>query len=182
MAKNGKFPNSVDGKGVASGQTKTVILDGYNVIHGIPELEEEIGDNLRTARDSLIMFMADWRNKHQGHQVVIVFDNKTQEGCMRRQHTMDGIKCCFTKPNENADDKIIEIVRCLPKPRDLIVVSGDNKVRNSCIALDAEIYGPSYLISEPTKGKDKRWKNDKKIPLGKVKEINESLPPEWKRC
>lgn len=54
---------------------KQILIDSYNVIHAIPQMQRQIGLSLESARDTLIEYVVTWRreNKFSGN-ICLVFD------------------------------------------------------------------------------------------------------------
>jgi predicted RNA-binding protein with PIN domain len=124
---------------------KTIILDAYNVIHKLPVLSVKLKDGLQEARRGLLNFMVDWKKK-RGYKgdICIVFDG--QDGGVNVEGSkLWGVKCVFTGSNEEADDRIISMVRKAVKASDIVVVSDDGKVANGCKVYGANIESPSFL-------------------------------------
>ncbi len=134
---------------------RTVILDAYNVIHKLPELERELETDLRKARIKLINMMVNWkwsRGSSFKGKIILVFDGQDNifatEGS--RSH---GIDCIFTRSKEEADDRIIGLVQRSQKPEDLVIVSDDNAVRDEASRLGARVEFPDYIRKKKNRRK-----------------------------
>ncbi len=124
---------------------KTFIIDGYNAIHKIPELEAKLGESLESARGALAMEISGWRRRHVNANVYIVFDGRN-EHILDHSHTkICGIDCIFTRSEESADDRIINMVRSTKDSSAITVISDDNRVRNNCRAHKAQVKYTSFL-------------------------------------
>jgi len=124
---------------------KAVILDAYNVIHKLPELSAKLKISLQEARRALLNFMVTWKNTrgYRGH-IIIVYDG--QDNILNKEGSkLWGIKCIFTVSKQEADDKIISIVRNSSKPAEMYVISEDGKVANGCKVHGATIQHPTFL-------------------------------------
>ena len=128
-----------------------IILDGYNVIHGIPELLAKLDKSLQDARTALAMHMSTWKWKNRYSEILIIFDG--QDGVAERPFNtkLCGIDCAFARTKEKADNLIVSIVRSAKDASKITVVSDDNYVRNNCRALGAEVEHASFLQSPPKK-------------------------------
>jgi predicted RNA-binding protein with PIN domain len=128
-----------------------VILDAYNVIHKLPELSIK-KSGLRDARRGLLHLMINWkRNKCYKGDIFLVFDG--QDGVISSESSkLWGIKCVFTSSKEEADDRIISMVREASKADGIVVISEDGKVTNGCKVHGAKVQSPFFLKS---KGKRK---------------------------
>ena len=124
-----------------------LILDGYNVIHRIPQLRDHLTQNLGNARRALANFMiARTRTYNYKGKISIVFDGR--DGIINTNQPFYGIKCIYTKTKQEADDKIISMVRNSQNSADITVISDDNYVTNNCKAHGAIVsYRKRYRLS-----------------------------------
>lgn len=124
---------------------KMLILDAYNVIHKLSELSVKLETSLREARRALLNFMVDWRqiNGYKG-EIYIVYDGQ-DEIINSEGSKLWGIKCIFTGSKEEADDRIISIVKRFSNPSEIKVISEDGKVGNGCKIYGANVEYPAFL-------------------------------------
>ncbi len=159
---------------------KQLILDGYNVIHEIPQLKKNLLLSLEDARTALVDFMQIWiNNRSYRGKINIVFDGI--DGFIRSSKTLYGINCMYSKSGQKADDYIICMVRETKNRAGITVVSNDNYVRGTCSSLGAATERPAFLTEYP-KLKMRRittQKIAKKISAAAEKEINEFLKEKW---
>jgi predicted RNA-binding protein with PIN domain len=126
---------------------KIYILDGYNVIHAVGALENQLDRSLRAAREALVRDCADLCAKRKDiSRIYIVFDGKDEfadkplPGC-------GPVTILFTSSREEADERIVGILRRHAMPQSLRIVSNDNYVENHARAFGvarmsvAEFYG-----------------------------------------
>jgi predicted RNA-binding protein with PIN domain len=124
-----------------------IILDGYNVIHKIPQLKHNLENSLENARTSLANFVMTWTKTHTHKgSIAIVFDGR--DGIINSSQSICGIKCIFTKTKQEADDRIISMVRNHPNSKEIIVISDDNYVTNNCKAHGAQVR-PADFLTQP---------------------------------
>jgi len=124
-----------------------LLLDGYNVIHKIPQLRDHLTQSLEDARKALANFMMTWARTHNHKgSIIIVFDGR--DGIINSNQSLCGIKCIYTKTKQDADDKIISIVRNSQNKKDITVISDDNYVTNNCKAHGAIVMSAQYLLQE----------------------------------
>ena len=117
----------------------TLIIDGYNVIHAIPQLEEMLDESLEAARAGLVQFMSDFNKSRKDiNRTYVVFDGKA-ELYDEEEHAAAGIIVIYTRKGTDADKKIVDIIREAPEPADITVVSNDNFVYNNSRALGARV-------------------------------------------
>jgi predicted RNA-binding protein with PIN domain len=124
-----------------------IILDGYNVIHKIPQLQSHLNHSLEDARKALANFIITWARTHNHKgSISIVFDGR--DGIINSRQSLCGIKCIYTKTKQEADDKIISLVRNTPNKKDITIISDDNYVTNNCKAHGAIVRPAQYLLQE----------------------------------
>jgi len=138
---------------------KSIILDGYNVIYKIPALTLKLNESLEAGRVALAHFLSGWRRQYSNADICIVFDGKDHEILCASPSRIAGIECIFTRTGETADKRIVKIVHGSENPRDILVISEDNSVRNSCCAHGAEVRPASFLM--PRGKKKERVSEDK---------------------
>ncbi|MBL7157039.1 MAG: NYN domain-containing protein [Candidatus Omnitrophica bacterium] len=138
---------------------KKIILDGYNVIYKIPALTRKLDESLEAGRIALAHFLSGWRKRYSNADICIVFDGKDHEILDASPLKIAGIECIFTRTGETADNRIIKIVHDSENPRDILVISEDNSVGNSCCAHGAEVKPSSFLM--PRNKKKERVSEDK---------------------
>jgi len=141
---------------------KTIILDGYNVIHKISGMKEKLAESLEAARKALALYLSGWRRRYPNARVSIVFDGR-DNGFPSEQNTkLAGITCVFTHSGETADERIISIIRKSVNPRNITVITEDNSIRNSSRAYGAEVKKIDFLLPHRKK-KEKRSKDRGKV-------------------
>lgn len=132
---------------------KKIILDGYNVIHKLPMLTVKLDQGLEASRLALAQLLSTWCRRYSNADICIVFDGRDRESPQTSPNTIAGIKCIFTRTGEDADDRIIKLVRNSGTPRDVTVISEDNNVINSCRAHGADVKPASFLIPSNKKNR-----------------------------
>ncbi|MEI8176404.1 MAG: NYN domain-containing protein [Candidatus Omnitrophota bacterium] len=110
---------------------RTLIVDGYNLIYAIPELEELLDESLEAAREGLIRFLAEFKGGRRDiERLYVVFDGK--DGFMSDEISVgQGITAIFSRSARTADEKIIDIVKDAQNPESITVVSNDNFLYNN---------------------------------------------------
>lgn len=110
---------------------QTLIIDGYNVIYAVPEIEELLGESLEAARIRLIRFLLEAKNSRKDiERVCVVFDGKA-EGYDEETSAAPGITAIYTQKGKDADKKILEIIKNSADPGIITVVSNDNFIFNN---------------------------------------------------
>ena len=118
---------------------QTLVIDGYNVIHAIPEIEDLLDESLEAARIGLIRMFTEFKDSRKDIQrIFIVFDGKS-EGPDQEVAVSEGITAVYTRTEKEADDKILEIIKDSDRPESITVVSDDNFLYNNTRSLGGRI-------------------------------------------
>ena len=114
---------------------KVLIVDGYNAIHKIPQIDNLLDDSLEEARSAITAMAKEYQRKVGGiSEVFVVFDGKDE---------YRGLS--FNKPNQvfsktgDGDRSIIRLAQEKSDQFHVIVVSDDNYVGNSSRAAGATV-------------------------------------------
>ncbi len=114
------------------------VVDGYNVIHAVPELERKLDQSLRSARDALVALCRTIQSlRGDVQKVVIVFDGSSAFRDLP-QENFPGVEILFTESGEDADDRILDVLREKSPGQNFCIVSNDNYVSNHARAFGAE--------------------------------------------
>jgi len=115
-----------------------LILDGYNVIHAVPELARHLDRSLQAAREALIRLCQAYRARRGDMaRLYVVFDGRDAEAFGSSAQQQGSVTVLFTERPEEADARILRVIeaergRC-------VVVSNDNEVANNARAFGARI-------------------------------------------
>ena len=131
----------------------TTILDGYNVIHAVPELARQMDRSLQSAREALVRFCQEARGRRgEAGQFYVVFDGRDADapGTFEQPHGRVTVR--FTQKPEEADARILRVIEALRGRGQCVVVSNDNEVANNARAFGACIISVQefYTQARPT--------------------------------
>jgi uncharacterized protein len=102
-----------------------IVVDGYNLIHAMPELARLVGSDLERARDALVSKLAVYRSG-RGIRVTVVFDGRDTGAPQTRPP--GGIEVVFSRAPQNADAKIKTMLSLEKSPKSWTVVTSDNSI------------------------------------------------------
>ncbi|MDP3730035.1 MAG: NYN domain-containing protein [Candidatus Omnitrophota bacterium] len=130
---------------------KVLIVDGYNAIHKIPDLDDLLDESLEDARNAVTDMAREYQRRQGGiAEVHVVFDGRDEySGLSFNPSTSLGIDPersrrvnkpgqVFSKTGEG-DRSIIRLAQEKSGKFHVIVVSDDNRVGNSCRAAGATV-------------------------------------------
>ena len=118
----------------------TVVLDGYNVIHAVPELARQLDRSLEAARDALMELCREYRAR-QGDvkRLYVVFDGRDADASGSHEQRHGGVTVLFTQKPEEADERILRVIEAERGRSRCVVVSNDNEVFNNARAFGARV-------------------------------------------
>ena len=101
-----------------------LIVDGYNIIHAWPELEELTSVSLESARVKLMDILCNYQGV-SGETVILVFDGYLVKGSTGSVLEYNNIFVVYTKEAETADHYIERTVSSIPKEYRVKVATND---------------------------------------------------------
>jgi predicted RNA-binding protein with PIN domain len=132
---------------------KVLIVDGYNAIHKIPEVDILIDNSLEEARNAITDLAKEYQRKVGGiAEIFVVFDGKDE---LRGIDPSASLRA--NKPNQvfsgtgEGDKKVIRLAQDKSSQFHVIVVSEDNYVKNSSRAAGATVITVSEFYSKAAK-------------------------------
>ena len=137
----------------------TVILDGYNVIHAVPELARHMDRSLQAAREILVRLCQDYRAKRGDiGRLYVVFDGRAEHAFSSPASYAGGVEVLFTQQPEEADARILRVIEAERGRGRCVVVSNDNEVCNNARAFGARIISAQefYKQAQPAAAPDSR--------------------------
>ena len=102
-----------------------IVVDGYNLIHAMPELARLVANDLERARDALAWKLAVYRSG-RGVRVTVVFDGC--DAATQQTRPPGGVEVVFSRAPQNADAKIKTMLALEKSPRSWTVVTSDNSI------------------------------------------------------
>lgn len=163
---------------------KALIVDGYNVIHRVPEFQASLRVSLEAAREALLRYCGRWRDTRGDFtELHVVFDGDSSVN-WQDNRTVRGVQVTYTRTKEDADDRIRRMLEVSPPSRKCVVVTDDNElaaaVRSRCGGLMSATEFANVLVKH---GRSARVepKDESKRPLAPEDEqrINAELRKLW---
>ncbi len=161
--------------------SKHLIIDGYNAISKIRELEAKKDISLEASRMHFIKILVDFMaEKRIFDKVSIIFDSKEKDIGITKD-SYGKVEVLFATRDRDADSVIVDMLRGASSSERITVSSDDNFIRNH-----ARVYGSSVMpISElkniiMLKKKSAGSKIMEKHLEGEtLRHINEELKKHW---
>jgi len=161
--------------------SRYLIIDGYNAISKIKELEAKKDISLEASRMYFIKVLLDFMSrKRMFDKIFIVFDSKEKELGIRRD-SYGNVEALFTTDDRDADSVIVDILRNASNEDRISVSSDDNFIRNHARVYSSDVISISELKNIIIlKKKTPRSKiREKELRGDKVEDINEELKKHW---
>jgi uncharacterized protein len=149
------------------------LIDGYNLLHALGILGKRMGPTgLEKARFRLLGLLRRSLGE-QAAEVTVVFDAAGAPAGAEAETFFHGIRIRFANRHPQADDLIEELIRNFSAPKNLVVVSDDNRLakaacRRGCRTLSCQDF-LAHLDQQ------RRLQLERTPP---VKEKQDSLTPE----
>lgn len=148
---------------------RLIVIDGYNLIHRTPQLKPGDGRTLRQSREKLLNLLA-WMMGGNDARFLVVFDGAAGAGSPNESEGSGRIEVRFSRPPQNADMLIREIVEDQVERVDhLTVVTADIEVAQHARAMGAKVsIADLFLAAALGQGKEVENEDDKPQPLSKA--------------
>ncbi len=118
-----------------------ILVDGYNLLHKDPALQEMARHSLEQARETLLDQLAAYRS---GDVLIrVVFDGRAGGGATGAPRRA-GVEVRFSRPPRSADQTLLEMIAAEPRRSSLLVVTSDVKD----IGRAARAEGARWISSE----------------------------------
>jgi predicted RNA-binding protein with PIN domain len=108
-----------------------LIVDGYNVLSGWPELALLKSQSLEHARDKLVEYLANYK-AYTGIHIIVVFDGRYVKGSSGSRSSAGGIEIVFSREGETADLVIERLVSLWP-PNQLVAVATSDWIEQQLV-------------------------------------------------
>jgi len=116
----------------------TLIVDGYNIIHAIPEIENELNKDLISARKALEAALKRYQIGEKSIcRIYVVYDGKGESG--QDIEDMGLVKNIYTSKGVSADAEIVNMLKSAKGLNKTAVLSRDNFVINHTRAMGANV-------------------------------------------
>ncbi len=122
-----------------------LIIDGYNVIHALPELSAQAARGLEDARLALLRRLLPYVTSHKV-EMVVVFDGAEVHPADRREQELPHLRVLFSHPPESADAVIEKLLLSENQPRRLTLVSEDKRLVRVARGQGASALSPARLF------------------------------------
>jgi predicted RNA-binding protein with PIN domain len=108
------------------------LIDGYNLMYAGGLLGKRFGpDGFRKVRARFLNELADTLGPVDASQTTVVFDASAAPEHVPRTMPHKGLTVIFAVDNENADERIEQLIAAHSTPKTLTVISSDRRIRQA---------------------------------------------------
>jgi uncharacterized protein len=167
--------------GRAGVRERIVVVDGYNAIYRLPELEPVCRRSLEAAREALLRSCREFKSRRKDITALFVVFDGDSSVTPSEYGVRPGVRAVFTRTGETADARIVELVRSGEGPRaDYTVVSDDGEVARACRSLGATVQSPGTFFGSvrkraPAAAPDAGVDRKDRLTPGEKRQITEEL-------
>ncbi|MEK6635178.1 MAG: NYN domain-containing protein [Planctomycetota bacterium] len=157
-----------------------IVVDGYNFIFTVPELEKHVRvKHIEPMRDHIISLFSKYKEKKH-YDVIIVFDGNYTEADLPKKQTHSGVTVIYSKNGISADTEIKNITSLCQNPKDVSIVTYDNDIKRHVKKCGCRIIEPKVMYKEIVEvlNEDKKIKSDE--PDSKLDGPSENDAKYWK--
>lgn len=144
---------------------RTLIVDGYNVIHQTPPYKAIAEEDLDASRLALISDVSAF--SHGDFHTTVVFDGHNNEGSDGRAHTVAGVTVIFSRYGCDADTVIESLSRSAREAgENVVVVTSDAQTQWTVLGGNVARMSSAEFAGEIRTG-DAEWREH--APAGSTK-------------
>ena len=126
----------------------TVVVDGYNVIHAVPEFARQLDRSLEAAREALLAACRIYRARRGDiARLCVIFDGDERVS-LDSPIARGGVAAIFTHRQEEADARILELIRASGHRHRFLVVSNDILIINNARAHGADVLSAQAFAAQ----------------------------------
>jgi len=156
--------------------SRRYLIDGYNLIHQVPQFRGRLDTGFEAARESLIAFVGQFSSAVRV-PCVLVFDGMgTTAQHQPREAHMPFLELVYASQKHSADTVIERMVYKSERRRECIVVSGDRGIRDLCFAMGSLVMAPvNFLALVHEAQQSVRAEINRKSPNSSIRRIEDRL-------
>lgn len=110
-----------------------ILVDGYSLLHGWPDLAPGQPRHSQAAREELVYRLTQYRDA-VGTPITVFFDGARAPGGVPKNNSTPEVEILFSKAGQTADDMIERTAHRMRPYGDVLVVTNDFAERDTVIA------------------------------------------------
>lgn len=130
-----------------------LLVDGYNVIHALPEYSRYLSGRISDARAHLARSLGRLAAAKKGNvEIHIFFDGRDEDGgWFDAEPLVAGVEVHFSLPRRTADEEILDFIFALENKSEATVVTEDRSLAGQASAEGAGTLTPAGLAHRLSK-------------------------------
>jgi len=148
-----------------------LIIDGYNLLHKVPELAKMLGTDIQAARHRLVRMVEETAH-NMARQTILVFDGR--EAGSDTALSSKYLEVFFSPGNLSADSVIERLVCKIPNPEKTIVVTSDHAEHDTVSSAGAQTMSSEEFMARCQT--DAKKAISKRTPPGKEPKLGDLFP------
>lgn len=124
-----------------------ILVDGYSLLHGWPELARGKARHSMAARDALVDILTRYRDAI-GTPITIIFDGAGAPKGTAKPHSTPELEVLYSKTGQTADDIIERVTHRLVPYGEVLVVTDDFAERDTVIALGGSAASCGQFVAQ----------------------------------
>ncbi|WP_422926568.1 NYN domain-containing protein [Singulisphaera sp. PoT] len=123
------------------------LIDGYNLMHAQGLMGKRFGlDGFRKARTRFLNDLHDGLGPIEAHLTTVVFDALDPPREQPREMKHKGISVIYAVSEDSADDRIEQLIAKHSSPKNLSVISSDNRIRIAASRRKAKVFSADEFL------------------------------------
>jgi predicted RNA-binding protein with PIN domain len=128
---------------------RQILIDGHNVMFAWEGVRQACLKDPRTGRQRVVEAASRYQAQRPGRKVVVVFDGReTPPWPSPNALGEGGVRVIYSRPPQNADMVIREMVEKASGKEEVWVVSSDREVQSHARACGAKVFGAKSFEAE----------------------------------
>ena len=124
-----------------------ILVDGFSLLHGWPELAPRRARHSAAARDELVHWLARYQDA-VGTPVTVVFDGMGAPAGTPAVVSRPEMEVLYSRAGQTADDVIERVVHRLLDYGEVVVVTDDNLERETVLSLGGHVKSCAVFIGD----------------------------------
>lgn len=158
-----------------------IIVDGYNLLFRYFDLATRtVGSDLRKLRERLVRALAQY-GQSSGEKITVVFDGAAPGYLPRTGASPGSVKVVFSRHDQSADERIMDLLESMSGRRHCRVVSSDLEVQRFAKRMKAEVVPCPAFVAEMARARRDDSTPEPAEPLIKFQKPSEHEVDYWMR-
>lgn len=160
---------------------RTLLVDGYNLIHAHPVLSRLMRSDMESAREGLLRELVPLASPDYFRTVLVVFDAAGWGGPEPVMEGREGMVVVFTRRRQTADSFIEAVVRSMVSEGGVLVATSDRVLRRMVQGYGAGGVDGQALFDMARNARKHTRKEMERISRNRKTPLEERVSPEMRK-